>query len=264
MARLYVAGPLFNAQDRAWLERMAEVLESAGHSVFLPHRDGEDDGASRGPEDESADARRQRIFAADMAGLARADGVVALCDGPDMDAGTAFELGWAYAEGRPFLGIRSDFRTLGPEGPVTLMVYASADRFVHAHDMDFDAIAGLLRDWAATVPPHAASLVRDAVPRLVKDRGGKVRFRQVPVDDRPVALKSKLREAAAALAEADRGDEPAVLADLLEATEAFIRARGFDKETLKAVKVGRWKERGGYDGGWMVDGWVDDEASTDA
>lgn len=260
MGHFYIAGPLFTTQDRHQLERIEQALVTAGHTAFLPHRDGEDDSAKRGPEDEAADERRQRIFRADMEGLRKADGVVAMLDGADADAGTAFELGWAYANRRPIFGLRTDFRTLGPEGPVSLMLYASAERFLHAHDMPWEEVAAQIGEWADTVKPFGGRVVRDAVPKMLADKGQAMRFRKATEEERPVALKGKVRDAAEALAWADRGDEPDHLADLLEATEAFIRARRFDKSTLKAVKEGKWKSRGGYDEAWVTDAAVVDAA----
>ncbi|OTP76147.1 Nucleoside 2-deoxyribosyltransferase [Caballeronia sordidicola] len=40
MLRVYCAGPLFNARERAEMDSIASVLEQAGFSTFLPHRDG--------------------------------------------------------------------------------------------------------------------------------------------------------------------------------------------------------------------------------
>jgi len=36
--------------------------------------------------------------------------VVALLDGPEVDAGTAFELGYAFAQKKPIFGILTDWR----------------------------------------------------------------------------------------------------------------------------------------------------------
>ena len=46
-------------------------------------------------------------------GIDRADGVVAILDGVDVDSGTASEIGYAFARGIPIFGYRSDFRQAG-------------------------------------------------------------------------------------------------------------------------------------------------------
>ncbi len=264
MARFYIAGPLFSEQDRVHLERADRALRDAGHVTFLPHRDGEDDGASRGPEDDRADDRRKRIFQADMAALARCDAVVAMLDGPDCDAGTAFELGWAYAERRPIFGFRTDFRTLGPEGAVSLMLLCACDRFVHAADDGWAAVEPELLEWAAKVRPYGGGIVRDAVPRIMKERGATIRFNQASNEARPMLLKQKVADAARRLARVDQAAEKEELADVLEAVEAFIRARGYDADSLRTVKASRWKARGGYDEGWVIAELGDGPSSTDA
>lgn len=38
------------------------------------------------------------------------DGLVAVLDGTDVDSGTAAEIGYAFAKGKPILGYRGDFR----------------------------------------------------------------------------------------------------------------------------------------------------------
>jgi nucleoside 2-deoxyribosyltransferase len=39
MSRVYCAGPLFNEWERKELSEIADILQTAGHSTFLPHRD---------------------------------------------------------------------------------------------------------------------------------------------------------------------------------------------------------------------------------
>ena len=48
-----------------------------------------------------------------------------MLDGVDVDSGTAWEIGYAYAKGKPVFGLRTDFRTLGIEGTVNLMIERS-------------------------------------------------------------------------------------------------------------------------------------------
>jgi nucleoside 2-deoxyribosyltransferase len=44
------------------------------------------------------------------AGIDRSDTVLAVLDGTDVDSGTAAEIGYAFAKGKPILGYRGDFR----------------------------------------------------------------------------------------------------------------------------------------------------------
>src|SRR3990172_1385249 len=69
--------------------------------------------------------RQEIIFNKNMAGLENSDIIVAVIDGTDVDSGTAWEIGYAYAKGKPVLGLRTDFRTLGIEGTVNLMIESS-------------------------------------------------------------------------------------------------------------------------------------------
>ena len=45
--------------------------------------------------------------------ISDAAGVLAFLDGPDVDSGTAAEIGYAAALHKPIVGIRSDFRVSG-------------------------------------------------------------------------------------------------------------------------------------------------------
>lgn len=42
-----------------------------------------------------------------------ADGMLAVLDGPDVDSGTASEIGFASALGKPIVGLRTDLRPAG-------------------------------------------------------------------------------------------------------------------------------------------------------
>ena len=81
--RIYFAGPLFTPYERGFIDECAARLRGEGHDVFVPH------------EHELALKRTSpaTIFAKDWDGLAGADAVVALLDGPMVDDGTACEIG---------------------------------------------------------------------------------------------------------------------------------------------------------------------------
>jgi nucleoside 2-deoxyribosyltransferase len=112
--RIYFAGPLFSAAERAWNAELAAALRAAGHEVFLP-------------QDQERGKPAAAIFATDVAGIDWADTLVAIMDGPDPDAGTAWECGYAYGR-KPVLLVRTDFRAqTGSGAPYNPMLTESAD-----------------------------------------------------------------------------------------------------------------------------------------
>lgn len=117
---VYQAGPLFTRAEQEFNRHVAEALRAAGHEVFLPQE----------VEQQSVTGYAQAIFKGDLAGLEGADLVVAILDGPDVDSGTAWECGYAYAKGKKIYGLRTDFRIFGPEEKVNLMVQVPCSALV--------------------------------------------------------------------------------------------------------------------------------------
>jgi len=111
--KLYFAAPLFSAAERAWNAELAAAVRDAGHEVFLP-------------QEQEPGMDSPGIFATDVGGIDWAEGLVAIMDGPDPDAGTAWECGYAYAK-KPVIVVRTDFRErAGRSGPYNPMVRESA------------------------------------------------------------------------------------------------------------------------------------------
>ena len=97
---IYIAGKLSSADERERLNSIARLCEMLGFQTFLPHRD-------VGLFYESKDI--DEIFKKDIfGGLNSANLVIALLDGLHVGAGTAWELGYAYAKGIPCVGIKTD------------------------------------------------------------------------------------------------------------------------------------------------------------
>lgn len=115
--RVYLAAPLFTEAERAFNLVLARALEAAGHDVYLPQRDT--------PPAEGA-GRTMAIFQANLEALAKADAVVAVCDGAQVDDGTAWEIGYAYGRNLQVFGLRTDSR-IGqqPDERVNLMILES-------------------------------------------------------------------------------------------------------------------------------------------
>lgn len=105
---IYQAGPLFSQAERDFHRRLSDTLAAAGHKPVWPgDLLPEDALAAAGP---SAPAL---IFKVCKGALDHADCLVALLDGPQVDDGTAWEIGYAHARGLPVYGLRTDFRQAG-------------------------------------------------------------------------------------------------------------------------------------------------------
>src|SRR6266571_5041590 len=94
LMRLYLAAPLFTEAERKYNIYLCGLLENAGYNVFLPQREVSQYEGSHKPS---------RIYNADLAGLRNSDCVVAICDGADVDSGTAWECGYACSRGIPVI-----------------------------------------------------------------------------------------------------------------------------------------------------------------
>jgi nucleoside 2-deoxyribosyltransferase len=115
---IYLAGPLFTLAERRFNRELAAALESAepGVSVILPQQTDHEKDLALDPG---------RIFDRCLRDLKRAEAVVAVLDGPDADAGTAFECGYCFAQGVPVVCLRTDVRG-GTEPAVNAMLRRSA------------------------------------------------------------------------------------------------------------------------------------------
>jgi nucleoside 2-deoxyribosyltransferase len=139
--RVYVAGPLFTDAERHFNAELAKRLRSAGHEIFLPQD-------AVGQDESQSPGYPARIFEADLRGLHWANAVVAVCDGPLVDDGTAWEIGYACARQVPVIGLRTDIRIIGPEERVNLMIQQSVRWLVTTVDEVVDKL-DKLRDCAA-------------------------------------------------------------------------------------------------------------------
>ncbi len=98
--KVYIAGKLCSESERDFLEKLAKIAEELGFESFLPHRDV---GLVKGIEDV------KKAFEGDIInGMSNISLVIADLNGLHIGAGTAWELGYAYAKGIPVIGIKSD------------------------------------------------------------------------------------------------------------------------------------------------------------
>src|SRR5437588_6693520 len=102
----YMAAPLFSEAERTFNLMMARLLEP--HlAVYLPQRDGLLLRDLRQAGDDSPAARR-RIYGMDLDAISRCDLFLAVLDGPSIDDGVSFELGYATCLGKTCVGLATD------------------------------------------------------------------------------------------------------------------------------------------------------------
>lgn len=110
----YLAGPLFTLAEQEFNRKLANEL-CPYFNVVLPQE------ACKGL------SKPHLIASRCIADIDSADVVFVNCDGPDMDSGTAWEAGYAFAKGKRIIAYRTDFRRGGDcEDNVNLMIAMTA------------------------------------------------------------------------------------------------------------------------------------------
>lgn len=122
-ATIYLSAALFTVAERRFNRRLADALEAAGHEVILPQE-----------LDHLND--QEAVFRLNLEALDRADLILAVVEGTDVDSGVAWEMGYAHRAGTPVAALRTDFRDRSEtEGAaVNLMLHRGAIEYVVAGD----------------------------------------------------------------------------------------------------------------------------------
>ena len=117
--KIYLAGPLgFSEAGRFYQDEiLIPELGRAGHEILNPWKLTDQRKIDAILAMPYGSARRDawrnlnvEIGANNQAAIDRSDVVFAILDGVDVDSGTASEIGYAFAKGKPILGYRGDFR----------------------------------------------------------------------------------------------------------------------------------------------------------
>lgn len=142
--KIYLAGALFSEADRDWLSGLKRRMEGIGEDVTLiwpyeliTHQEVH----SLGQEG------KLEIFRICKAHLDKVDMLVAVLDGPQVDDGTAWEIGYfycKYSDRLPIIGIRTDFRNTGETrlSTVNAMIEGSCDRIVSSSEELLEVLRG--------------------------------------------------------------------------------------------------------------------------
>jgi len=250
--RIYCAGPIFTYSERAWLRDLGKRLRRGGHDAFVPAEVEEDFlEASRAPKP----AERRAMFKANVTKLSSAQLVVARLDGPDVDSGTAWEAGFAFARRIPVLGYRFDYRTLGREGVVNLMLEQSAASFLWVPTATPEAMRDRLAEAVEDpIFPPGGKLVRDRIPEVIAGEGREARTRRVRGPGLDALLRDKVVEEAGELVAAfDEEQVAQELADLTEAIEALAEHLGLEKR-VEEERAERRARLGVFDKGVVLEG----------
>lgn len=132
MTDIYLAGPLFTEAEQAWHRAAKARMEAAtGRRVIWPFELIGQDRIERW-----GDKAPRKVMEHCRDALAACSVVVALLDGPQVDDGTAWEVGFAHARCISVIGVRTDFRKAGdvPGAVVNAMIHASCDVIVASVD----------------------------------------------------------------------------------------------------------------------------------
>lgn len=98
--KVYIAGKIHSGYEIEILEKIDKLCKSLGFQTFLPHRDV---GLAKDINDVD------KIFKGDIIeGFKGINLVIASLDGLHVGAGTAWELGYAYAKRIPAVGLKTD------------------------------------------------------------------------------------------------------------------------------------------------------------
>ena len=91
--KIYVASPLFTAEEKKVINEIEAVLHGAGHETYLPMEHGVPDAWSYTNEEWA-----HKMFILDKEAIDDCDAVLCIYYGMNSDSGTAWEVGYAYGK----------------------------------------------------------------------------------------------------------------------------------------------------------------------
>ncbi|WP_415276447.1 nucleoside 2-deoxyribosyltransferase [Clostridium perfringens] len=122
--RIYLASPFFNDNELLDMVKVLGTLRNKGLNVFSPYE-------NQNKQLEFASYPwREATFNSDVSNIDSADIVVAIANGNYMDSGTAWEIGYAYANKKPIILVNLN------KEPVNLMISDS----IHAYIDSIEAL----------------------------------------------------------------------------------------------------------------------------
>ena len=137
--RIYFAAPLFSHAERSFNIQLAEKIETLGHVVFLPQRDGAEKKLSNYYE-LGKEERRIAIFKQDYEQIKAANIFLFILDGRIPDEGACVELGIAFNEKKEndknkiLIGLHTDSRAAFLGSKLNPMIKVPLERIFETED----------------------------------------------------------------------------------------------------------------------------------
>lgn len=156
--KAYIAGPLgFSEAGRSfYYQKFLPFIESLGFEILDPWRMTADTVIKRDrslpPNRENWEKRNRDIGEKNETFIKECDIVIATLDGSDVDSGTAAEIGYAAALGKPIFGYRGDFRQAG-ENEATI-VNLQVEHFIYKN-------GGVIVETYTDLHPHLKQFVKE-------------------------------------------------------------------------------------------------------
>lgn len=123
MKKIYLASPFFNSEETNKLEIVKTILRDKGLDVFVPNE-------HQNPQLEFGSLEwRAATFKSDVDAIDNCDVMVAInCQGNYDDAGTMWEIGYAFAKGIPVVVFNNTGKT------INLMIADSLHSLLTSYD----------------------------------------------------------------------------------------------------------------------------------
>lgn len=123
MSKIYLAGAFFVLQDRLTVMEIARRLRLEGNEVYVPMEHQIEGAWTLSNYEWSAE-----VFKADITAIQDCDCVYAVVSGMTADAGTCWEVGYAYGINKPVCLVIQN-----PDAIQSLMLVQSAESITHFH-----------------------------------------------------------------------------------------------------------------------------------
>ena len=114
--KTYIAGPLCLENEREHLEKIDAICKKLGIKTFLPHRD-------CGLWKDGKNIKK--IAEGDLKGFDKCDFLIANLNGFNIGAGTAWEIGYAFAKGIPIIAVKTDKRKEDSIEEISAIIYGN-------------------------------------------------------------------------------------------------------------------------------------------